>query len=142
MKRLDGYFTVEAAMIYPIVLCVIICIIYLLFFQYDRCLMEQSAAVLAIRSCSLPVEQNAEIVSLIMYQASLDDRSYIAWDEAEVSVAVKGNDITVKKEGWMKFPFAGNFIKENIWYTDVTYRSRRIKPLVFMRTCKKIRGGK
>ena len=41
-KMTDGmagaFFTVEAAILYPLVLAVIVLMVYLLFFQYDRCL--------------------------------------------------------------------------------------------------------
>ena len=40
-KNYKAYFTVEAAVLYPIVLGVIVLMTYLLFFQYDRCLLEQ-----------------------------------------------------------------------------------------------------
>ena len=40
-KESDAYFTVEAAILYPIILSVILLMTYLLLFQYDRCLLEQ-----------------------------------------------------------------------------------------------------
>ena len=39
-KNYKAYFTVEAAVLYPIVLGVIVLMTYLLFFQYDRCLFD------------------------------------------------------------------------------------------------------
>ena len=47
-KKAGAYLTVEAALILPMVLGVIILVIYLLFFQYDRCLMEQNVGKLAL----------------------------------------------------------------------------------------------
>ena len=43
-----GYFTVEAAMIFPFVMGVILLVIYMWFFQYDRCLMEQDYALITV----------------------------------------------------------------------------------------------
>lgn len=40
-KNYKAYFTVEAAVLYPIVLGVIVLMTYLLFFQYDRCLWNR-----------------------------------------------------------------------------------------------------
>lgn len=40
-KYYRAYFTVEAAVLYPVVLGVVLLMMYLLFFQYDRCLLEQ-----------------------------------------------------------------------------------------------------
>ena len=49
-KNYKAYFTVEAAVLYPIVLGVIVLMTYLLFFQYDRCLLEQDMGRAAVRS--------------------------------------------------------------------------------------------
>ena len=48
-RKVDGFFTVEAAMVLSITLSAILLIIYLLFFQYNRCLMEQDMGTLALR---------------------------------------------------------------------------------------------
>ena len=45
----DAYFTVEAALIIPIVLCIFVMIIYLSFYLYDRCVMSQDWYVLSYR---------------------------------------------------------------------------------------------
>lgn len=41
--REGGYMTVEAALVLPVVLCAMVVLIYLGFFLYDRCAMEQDA---------------------------------------------------------------------------------------------------
>ena len=46
--KADGYFTVEAALIFPFVMGVILLVIYMWFFQYDRCLMEQDYALITV----------------------------------------------------------------------------------------------
>ena len=47
-KMTDGmagaFFTVEAAILYPLVLAVIVLMVYLLFFQYDRCLLDRKGS--------------------------------------------------------------------------------------------------
>lgn len=47
-KRADGYFTVEAALVMPVVLMCYAALILLLCFIYERCIWEQNA-------CRLPV---------------------------------------------------------------------------------------
>lgn len=48
-KQENAYFTVEAAMVMPIVLFAIGMVIYLGFFQYSRCLAEQEEGLLQIQ---------------------------------------------------------------------------------------------
>jgi hypothetical protein len=45
----DAYFTVEAALVIPIVLGILVMIIYLSFYLYDRCVMAQDCYVLSYR---------------------------------------------------------------------------------------------
>lgn len=41
--KTDAYFTVEAAFLIPVVLCLFALVIYLSFFMYDRCLLTQDS---------------------------------------------------------------------------------------------------
>lgn len=45
----DGYFTVEAACIVPMTIVIIAMFIYLAFFMYDRCALDQDSYVLSYR---------------------------------------------------------------------------------------------
>ena len=45
----EAYFTVEAALVVPVVLCIFVMIIYLSFYLYDRCVMAQDCYVLSYR---------------------------------------------------------------------------------------------
>lgn len=45
----DGYFTVEAACIVPMTVVIIAMFIYLAFFMYDRCTLDQDSYVLSYR---------------------------------------------------------------------------------------------
>ena len=60
-KNYKAYFTVEAAVLYPIVLGVIVLMTYLLFFQYDRCLLEQDMGRAAVRSGSRWMQKKEEL---------------------------------------------------------------------------------
>ncbi len=51
-KRLNGYMTVEASLIMPMVLYICILIICLGFFLYDRCILEQDCYRIALHGSS------------------------------------------------------------------------------------------
>lgn len=46
--KTDAYFTVEAAFLIPVVLCLFAFVIYLAFFMYDRCLLTQDSYQMAL----------------------------------------------------------------------------------------------
>ena len=48
-KSLRGYLTLEAAMVFPIVFALVIMLLYLTFYLYDRCRMTQDLYTAAYR---------------------------------------------------------------------------------------------
>lgn len=144
MKKTDAYFTVEAALVFPIVLGVILFTIYLLFFQYDRCLLEQSAGVLAMRGCTLQITDGEELVRELQNQSGEEDRGWLAWSMEDAVISLKRNCVTVQRSGELKFPFRG-FLSgwgNYVWKCSAARESHRIKPVNFIRNCRKIMGGK
>ena len=144
MKKTDAYFTVEAALVLPFALGVILVVIYLLFFQYDRCLMEQSAGVLAMRGCTLQIKEGKDLVQTVLVQSREDDRPYVAWSMDEVEITLKGNRFKVTGSGRLKFPFKGFQFwgGDTVWECNTTYENQRIHPVSFIRNYNKLTGGK
>ena len=48
MEKKNAYFTVEAALVLPIVIAALLFVIYMMLFQYDRCLLEQDMGAIAL----------------------------------------------------------------------------------------------
>ena len=48
MKKENAYMTVEAALLFPFLTGAILFVVYMLLFQYDRCLLEQDMGALAL----------------------------------------------------------------------------------------------
>ncbi|MDO5476470.1 MAG: hypothetical protein Q4F43_05070 [Eubacteriales bacterium] len=48
-QKADAYFTVEAALLVPVTVCIIVMIMYLCFYLYDRCVLSQDSYVLSYR---------------------------------------------------------------------------------------------
>lgn len=48
-KEAEAYFTVEAALVMPVVLCIFVMLLYLSFYLYDRCVLAQDCYVLSYR---------------------------------------------------------------------------------------------
>ena len=87
---MNAYFTVEAAMVMPIVLWVVLFVIYLLFFQYNRCLTDQDVGVLVLRGSILQEESPKERIKKIRgYAEQIYDDKYIAWDSGEIGLRIE-----------------------------------------------------
>ena len=144
MRKTEAYFTVEAALVLPMVIGVVLLVLYLLFFQYDRCLMEQEAGALSVRGCALQITDGEELVRQLSLQASKSDKAYLAWDKENARIRLQKNRVRVECSGGLKFPFRGLILwgGDNVWESSVAYESHRIKPVDFIRNCRKITGGK
>lgn len=144
-RKVRAYFTVEAALILPMALGIIVLIMYLWFFQYDRCLLEQDAGILVLRGTVMEAESHQKRVQLLTKEAEqMYQDKYIAWEDSKVSVTVKQDKIQVKKEGALRFPFQGLGIEKgkNIWKTEAVYENRILTPTSVIRYYRKLTGGK
>ena len=131
-------------MVFPMVLLTIVLIIYLLFFQYNRCLTEQDIGILALRGAILQAEDNEDRMQQLKEQAAgLYSEKYIAWDSGEIPVRLEKGKIYVEQSGQIKFPFRGGIFEGNqVWTVTAAYENRIISPVFFIRSYRKISGGK
>lgn len=144
-RKINAYFTVEAALILPMVLGVIVLIIYLWFFQYDRCLMEQDAGILALRGTIMKAEDNQERVRMLIKEAEqMNKEKYVAWEEKKGDFTIEKGRLQVKKAGELCFPFRGLqfWNGENVWEVEVVYENQLLSPVSMIRYYRKLTGGK
>lgn len=135
--KVRAYFTVEAAMVFPVVLGTLVFIIYMMFFQYNRCLMEQDMGVLVLRSAALQENDKTVLAGKLQEEAAkLQQEKYMAWDMGEISLSMEGNLVRIFREGRLALPFM------EIWEARANYENEQINPTFLIRSCKKLMGGK
>lgn len=140
-NRMPGaYFTVEAAMLYPVILGVILLMTYLLLFQYNRCLLEQDvgkAAVLNGSKYTLTKEQlNAYMQKESMH---FEEEKYIAWESEDPLWKLEKENVIVEKTGRLRYPFAGLGTEERFWSAKASFCVRRISPVDLLRRYRMIK---
>lgn len=141
MKDENAYFTVEAALVLPVVIGAILFVMYTMLFQYDRCLLEQDLGGIALWG-SL-AEAPDETAFGQMAQERLDGlyrAKYAVWRITELDASLDRNRFVVKGEGRLAFPAPGwNFwSRDNVWKARVSYGYSRISPVAFIRLCRRI----
>ena len=75
-KRADGSFTVEAALIMPVILGVIVLFISLSMFFFDRCTIEHTVRM----ACINAVYADGEVTAGEYISARLPEELLLAWD--------------------------------------------------------------
>jgi len=140
LKKENAYFTVEAALILPVVLGTLFLVIYLLLFQYNRCLMEQDLGALAMWGSSVEAADAASLEEKTkMRMAEMYREKYVAWEFTTLDVALEKNSFCADGTGRLAFPVPGiNFWSaENVWKTESRYSFRRMSPAAFIRLCRR-----
>ena len=144
-QRQHAYFTVEAAMVVTITVCVIVLLIYLVFLQYNRCLMEQDVGALALKGCTILAEDKEELMQELKWQeGKVNRKKYIMWKKSKTEIELIGGNIKTSGSGKLRIPF-GNIYSgkdKNYWKVSVAYENQRIDPVSSIRLYRKLAGGK
>ena len=137
-KMTDGmagaFFTVEAAILYPLVLAVIVLMVYLLFFQYDRCLLDQDLGKAAVQNAGKWTLTKSGLDAYMKKETMyFDEEKYIAWEGEAARWILEKNDIVVEKAGRLKCPFSGLGTNEKNWSAKASFRVDRSSPVFYLR---------
>lgn len=142
MNVMEGYFTVEAAMVLPMVCVVVLLIVYLWFFQYNRCLMEQDMGALALRGVAIQAEDSTERIEKLREQAdALYTEKYIAWDCEEIVLTTGHGVVRVEQIGTIRIPFGNSVGGADAAEVSVSYENRLLSPVTFVRNYRRMIGG-
>ncbi len=142
MKRRNAYFTVEAALVLPVVIGAILFVIYMMLFQYDRCLLEQDVGAMALWGSLVEASDTAELERRAQGRmAELYREKYAAWRMTKLDASLDRNRFCVEGAGQLVFPVPGwNFWSaDNVWGTTASYGYTRLSPVTFIRLCHKFK---
>lgn len=137
--KIPGYFTVEAAMIFPYVIGTILLVVYIWFFLYDRCLQELDASLVAVRGST---QQELNLSERCDYTKDLWNRlykdEYFSWEWTDATVDIEKNILNVQVGGQLEFPFPGfNFWGgDDVWRSETTQYGKIIKRTLLLRTAR------
>jgi len=145
IKYAEGYFTVEAAMVMVFALGCIIFLIRMIFYQYDRCLLEQDLGTLAFRGVVLQEMDNEQRLQEIQdMAASLYLDKYILLEQDPIFIKIKQGYAEVVGGGRQSFPVTGLLpgISDIQWTVQTNYTNRRTDPALFIRTIRRLKTNK
>lgn len=141
---MKAYFTVEAVLILPITFGIYLMIIYGMFFQYDRCMLEQELATLAMKGTVLSAESNEEIIKELQKLASEMDRNkFLTFQYEYLSAKINQNKLIIEGNGQIRMPFEmlRKWVQGESLQIKTSYTNHRISPVMIIRTCRKLLQG-
>lgn len=105
-KRLNGYFTVEAALIMPMVILFLSTMLFLGFYVYDRCFLGHCAYEAAVRGSSSLCRTNEEAYEVTLQAVErLPAKRVFATNELKYTIEVTGTTVEVIYECDVNVPF-------------------------------------
>lgn len=133
-RYIRGYFTVEAAMILPVMLGVYVFIIVILMFQYDRCRLEQDMASMMIKAgnhCCTADEQ-------LKYMQELTDRwdrKSFLWMKPELPrISIQGKWIKLSESAVYSLPLYGGIgVDRGEQQLELSYQVMAWEPAALVR---------
>lgn len=110
-KKTAGYFTVEAALLLPFIFVILVFMIFLSFYCYNRCVLEQCAYAAALRGSSNRFANTQEAYEEAAGAAEeLAAAKLFAVKECKASVRVTALTVTVSYECEVNMPI-GSWLK-------------------------------
>lgn len=137
---LDGSYTVEMALLFPIILGVLLFSLGLTFYLYDLCVLDISANLVAIEGQKYAdmSERNRERKIKKMAEGEVAD-CLIAMENLTTSVQVTGEKISVSYTGIYSFPIMSSFLGGQGETQNVSIQANSVlqEPVEWIRTVRK-----
>lgn len=129
-RTADGYMTLEAALVFPIVFCLIIMLIYLTFFLYDRCRMTQDCYTAAYHQSILRSRKSGSA-------EEIDTGNYWMLNQKSASVS-GGSSVAGTAHGSMISAMSLRGAVNNKWILKVVRKARKTDPPASFRRYRRI----
>ena len=140
-KVFKASYTLEAALLFPFILAVIVLIIYGSFFIHDRAVLDIAANEAAIRGSEV-TDPEGDIFTKVRETGKREtDGRLLATDNLAMDVKVDGKEVKVSYTGDFKIPKGVILVPGmNMKGTVITVegRSTRVDPSGFIRECRMV----
>ncbi len=138
--RKKGSYTIEAALLMPLIIGVMIFIIYLAYYTHDRAILQKSAYIAALRGSQIRTgDQEAFAVASENADLLIQDHLLGSWT-IQKQVLLDTDTVTVIYTGSMKIPggiLLDRILKRDIWQVSKNAYAYRIDEPAFIRTIRK-----
>lgn len=136
-KELKGSVTVEASVVLPMIVYILLLVVYLAFYQYSNYALAADGYVSAFRGsrANLLAGNSDQTVCAAMEQFMKEPLPGVGGVSYETKSGMWRNEITIK--GSIRIPFAQSVIAGKYPISMNVY-AQRTEPALFLRNCRKI----
>ena len=139
-KQESAYFTVEASLIFPLVLLFTVMMIFLAFYSYDRCILEHSAYEAALRGTGSHLDSAKKAEEAAHTAAGrLVEGKLFAIHDFSYHVEVDTEKVTVSYHCEVNMPmltWLSDYCSSIDFSLDISRSAKRYHPARLIRDCR------
>ena len=128
-KEVEAYLTIEVSLLFPIIITILTCIIYQMFYKYNSTIAFQNAAICALYGQSfsyMDTKVNEQVDRMYTVLETLNENQYVAANQFKQKVNVEGNSILVSQKGNVNIPLlVGGIMSEYGFSEGVEVQCRK-----------------
>ena len=146
MKKNEGisaYMTVEVSLLFPIIIMMIVCVIYLTYYSYDKTLAFQNAGICAMYGKNgLGIVDDKEEWVEKMYQVLeiINEGQFMASSNLIQQVSIEKNNIVISQEGNVNIPLLNQDFMSQLNYSEKVKISEQ-KGVFYIRQIRKVKNN-
>lgn len=140
-KEISAYMTLEVSLLFPIIFMVLLCVIYLSFYSYNKTLAFQNAGICALYGKNgFGSEGDKEELVERMYSVleTLNEGQYVASKRLKQHISVEKNQIKVCQDGNVNLPLLSPDIMSELNFSEEVKVSQN-KAVFYIRQLRKVK---
>lgn len=139
-KEANAYMTVEISLLFPLVVIILMCIIYMTFYSYNRAIAFQNAAITALYGQNgffLEDEKQHERMYTVL--ENLNEGQYIAIDKLRQKVSIEKNRYVVKQGGNVNIPLLSSEIMSELGFKE-SIKVKKYEAVFYIRQIRRVKA--
>lgn len=140
-KEYSGSLTIEASLLFPLIMMVIVICIYAMFFLHDRAVLDASAYEAALRGCEITSEHGDVMSTVRGASDETIEGRLLSTKNINTEVEITGHDIRVCYIGDFIVPGGVNLVP-GAGFKELKMRAEghcsRRNPVSFVRECRTV----
>lgn len=139
-KEANAYMTVEISLLFPLIVIILMCIIYMTFYSYNRTIAYQNAAITALygqKGFFLEDEKQHERMYTVL--ENLNEGQYIAIDKLRQKVSIEKNRYVVKQGGNVNIPLLSSEIMSELGFKE-SIKVKKYEAVFYIRQIRRVKA--
>lgn len=141
-NTLNGYMTLEAALLMPIVWFTLFFVLFAGFFQYDRCIAEQDGKLITIRAVEMREKEEAKVLQSVMGKEELAGGKKLLFSHfIKKELHMSDDKAKIEISGQINTVLSGLLEESGLSVFSYTakYEAEQYDPTGFIRMCRRVK---